>query len=140
MLDRCIHDVDDVARTHHALVVDRDIHEDLGQVDVLLIVRANQVVEGVPGDRQHRLVVHLGVVEPIEQVDAAGARRRQADAKPPGVLSVAAGGKRRGLFVAHLEEPDLVLMRAQRLEDAVHAIARQTEDRVYPPLDESLDQ
>ena len=92
----------------------------------------------MPGDRQHRLAVQLGVVQPVEQVDAAGAGGRQADAQPPGELGVAAGHERGGLLVPHLDEADLVLVRAQRLHDAVDAVAGQAEDSVDSPVDEAL--
>ena len=108
-LDRLVHHVVDVGRPHDALVVDGHVHEQLVEVHVLLVVRADQVVEGVPGDRQHRLAVALGVVQAVEQVDAAGAGGRQADAEPAGVLGVAAGGEGGRLLVPHLDELDLVL-------------------------------
>ena len=139
-LDGLVDDVDDVGRPHDPLVVGGDVHEQLVEVDVLLVVRADQVVEGVAGDRQHRLAVALGVVEAVEQVDAARPGRGQADAQPAGVLGVAAGGERGGLLVPHLDEADLVLVRAQRLEDAVDAVAGEAEDRVHAPVDQPLDQ
>ena len=126
-LDRLVDDVDDVRRPHDALVVRGDVHEQLVEIDVLLVVRADQVVEGVAGDRQHRLAVALGVVQAVQQVDAARARGRQADAEAAGVLGVAARGERRRLLVPHLDEADLVLVRAQRLEDAVDAVAGKAE-------------
>ena len=48
----------------------------------------------------------------------------EAHAEPAGVLGVAAGHEGRGLLVPHLDEADLVLARAQRLHDAVDAVAR----------------
>ena len=60
------------AGTHDALVEDRDIHEQLVQIDVLLIVHADQVVERVSGDREHRLLIALRVVEAVEQMNAPG--------------------------------------------------------------------
>ena len=85
----------DVRRSHDALVVDGHVHEELVEVHVLLVVRADQVVEGVAGDREHRLAVALGVVQAVEQVDAARAGGRQADAEASGELGVAARRRRR---------------------------------------------
>ena len=88
----------------------------------------------MPGDGQHRLAVQLGVVEAVEQVDAARAGGGQADAQPAGVLGVAAGHERRRLLVAHLDEADRVLALAQRLHDAVDAVAGQAEDDLHAPV------
>mgnify|MGYP000020595415 CR=1 FL=1 len=104
-LDRLVHDADDVVGPHHALAVGSDVHEQLVEGHVLLVVGADQVVPGVAGEGQHGLVVALGVVEAVGQVDAAGARCGQADAEPAGELSVATGGERGRLLVADLDEP-----------------------------------
>ena len=84
--------------------------------------------------------VELGVVEAVEQVDAAGAGGGEADAEPAGVLGVAAGHERRRLLVPHLDEADLVLALAQRLHDAVDAVAGQAEDDVDAPVVQGVDQ
>ena len=110
-LDRLVHDVVHVRRPHDPLVVGGHVHEQLVEVDVLLVVRADQVVEGVAGDGEDRLAVALGVVQAVEQVNAAGAGGGQADAEAAGVLGVAAGGEGGGLLVPHLDEPQLVLVR-----------------------------
>ena len=49
-----------------ALVIDRDVHKEFRQIDVLLILSANQVMKRMPGDGEHRLAVALRVVEPIQ--------------------------------------------------------------------------
>ena len=64
-----------VLRAHDLLVEDGDVLEELQQVDLLLVAHAHQVVVGLPGDRQHRGAVDLGVVEAVEQVDRPGAAR-----------------------------------------------------------------
>ena len=65
-LDGFIDDIVDVARTHDALVEFGDVHVELVEVHILLVVRADQVVESVPGDRQHRLAVAFRVVESVQ--------------------------------------------------------------------------
>ena len=92
------------------------------------------------GDRQHRLAVQLGVVEAVQQMNAAGAGGGQADAEPAGVLGVGAGHEGRGLLVPHLDEADLVLARAQRLHDAVDAVAGKSEDHVDAPVQNGFDE
>ena len=57
---------------HH--VVLGDVLEQLLQVHLLLVAGAEQRRLLHAGDRQHRRVVELGVVQPVEQVDAARAR------------------------------------------------------------------
>ena len=52
------------------------------EVDLLLVVAAERGARLLADDRDHRLVVELGVVEAVEQVDGAGAGGRQADARP----------------------------------------------------------
>ena len=61
-----VHDVLHVGRPHDPLVVQGHVHEELVEVDVLLIVRADEVVKGVAGDGEHRLAIELGVVESVE--------------------------------------------------------------------------
>src|SRR5690606_23510920 len=57
-----------------------------------------------------------------------------------GPLGVGAGGERGGLLVPHLDEADPVLARAQRLHDAVDAVAGDAEDGIDVPVDQRLDQ
>ena len=84
--------------------------------------------------------VQLGVVEAVEQVDAAGPGGREADAEPAGELGVAAGHEGGGLLVAHLDEADLVLALAQGLHDAVDAVAGQAEDDIDAPVVNRVDE
>ena len=112
-----------VRRSHHALVVGGDVHEQLVEIDVLLIMRADQIVERVPRDRQHGLAVALRVVETVQAVDASRSGCREAHAQPTGVFRVSARRERGGFLVSHLDEADLVLMTAERFEDPVYAVA-----------------
>jgi hypothetical protein len=48
-LDGLVDHADHVMRAHHALVIDRDVHEQFVEVDILLVVCANEVVEGMAG-------------------------------------------------------------------------------------------
>jgi len=100
----------------------------------------NEIVVLQPGDREHRGTVHLGVVKAVEQVNAAGPRGGKAHAEPAGELGVTARHEGGGLFVADLYEADLVLARAQRLHDAVDAVAGQAEHNIHAPIDKRFDQ
>ena len=139
-LDRLVDDVHDVRGTHDALIVRGDVDEELVEVDVLLVMRADEIVKCVARDREHGLTVALRVVEAVQQVNAARARCRETDAKAAGVLRVAASSERCRLFVSHLNEAHALLVRAQRLENAVDAIAGEAEHRVHTPRGEPLDE
>jgi hypothetical protein len=76
------------------------------QVDLLLVLRAQGGRLLLPHDRHHRLVVHLRVVEAVQQVDRAGPGGREADAHLAGELGVAARHEGRHLLVARLDELD----------------------------------
>src|SRR5262249_41603715 len=107
---------------------------------VLLGVGIHKVVELQPGDGEHGHAIELGIVEAVEQVNAARSRGRQAAAEPPRPFRVAAGHEGGRLLVAGLDEADLVLALAQGLHDSVDAVPRQPEDDLHAPLDQAVDQ
>jgi len=47
-----------------------------------------------PGDGEHGRAIELGVVQPVQQMDPAGAGGREADAELAGVLGIGAGHER----------------------------------------------
>ena len=110
------------------------------QVDFLLVAHPHQIMIGLAGDRQDGGVVHLGVVQAVQQVDRARAAGGDANAEPPGELGVAAGGERRPFLVTDLNEPDLLAQFPQRFHEAVDPVPWDAEDRVDPPLDEPVEQ
>ncbi len=139
-LDRLVDDIDDVIRPGDALVVGSDVHIQLVEIDVLLIVRADQIVEGMAGDGKYGLPVALRIVEAVEQVNAAGAGCGETDPQTAGIFRVAAGGEGRGLFVPYLDEADLLLVCPQGLENSVYAVAGKPKYRIDAPFDQALDQ
>lgn len=62
-----------------------------------------------------------------------------ADARA-GRFGVGAGHEGGGFLVPHLQEADAVLTHAQRLHDAVNAVARQAEHHLHLPVYERVDQ
>jgi len=130
----------DVGRAHDARIVDTDVHVELVELDVLLRVGLDQVVKLQARDGEHGLAVELGVVEAVEQVDAAGARGGEADAEPAGPLRIGAGVECGSFLVADLDEANLVLVGAQRLDDAVDAVTWNAEHRVDAPVDQGFDE
>jgi hypothetical protein len=137
---RQVRDVFDVRRPHDANAVFSDVGEDLVEFHVLLRTRADQVVIGHPGDRQHGRSIELGIVEPVDQVQSTWAGRRQADAEPARELRIAAGHERGGLLMAHLDEADGLVPLAKRFHDPVDPVARKTKDGIHAPLLEHLHQ
>ena len=59
------------------------------EIDLLLIVAADGGGRRLADDGDHRLVIHFGVVEPVEQMNRAGPARGHADAHLAGKLGVA---------------------------------------------------
>src|SRR4051812_4366866 len=92
------------------------------------------------GDGEHRSAVEFGVVESVQEMDAAGSASCDADTELSGELCIATRHESRGLFVACLDEPDLVLMSAERFDDPVDAVARDAEDGINAPIDESFNE
>jgi hypothetical protein len=113
-------------------------HEQLVELDVLLGVGVDEVVELQPGDGENWLAVELGVVQAVEQVDAAGSGGRHAHAEPPRPLGIGTGVECSRLLVPHLDEADAILAGPQRLHDSVDAVSRHAEDDVHPPFDQRL--
>ena len=90
------------------LVVLGDILEQMLQVDFLLIARAKHAGLLHAGDGEHRGVVKLGVVKPIQQVDCARPGSRQAHADPAGLLRVRRRHEGGRFFMVDQDELDLV--------------------------------
>ena len=88
--------------------------EHADQIDFLLIVAAERRAGLLPGDGQHRHVVHPRVVQAGDQVRRTGARGRHANTKFAGELGVGRGHERRHFLMAHLNELDLVCPEACR--------------------------
>ena len=60
-----IGDVFDVARTHDAGVVNRDVRKQPVETHVLLSMRVDQIMEMMSGNRQYRLTIQFGIVQTI---------------------------------------------------------------------------
>ena len=62
----------DMIRSHDALIVGSDIHVQPIERDILLSVGSNQIVKLQARECQHRLPIHLGVVQSVQQMNSAG--------------------------------------------------------------------
>src|SRR5690606_2270686 len=99
----------------------------------LLEITAEREGRRLADDRDDGLVVHPRVVEPVQEMDRAGPRCREADPDLAGELRVAARLERRELLVTALDEPDPVLRPVQRAEEAVDPVAGVAVDRADAP-------
>ena len=116
-----------------------DVLEEVLQIDFLLILAAERCRGRLSDDGDHRLVVHRGVVETVQQMDRARPRRRQADARLTGKFCMGPRHECRELFVPRLDEPRLVPGVLERRHDSVDAVSRITEDALHAPSLQSLD-
>jgi hypothetical protein len=89
-------------------------------------------------DRQHRLVIHLGVVESVQQMDGPGPGGGETDPDLTGELGMPPGHERRHLLVAHLDELRIALGAIQRTHDPVDAVAGVSEDPMNAPSPKAL--
>ncbi len=89
---------------------------------------------------QHRLAIHLGVVEAIEEMNRTGAGGGDTAAEPAGVLRVRARHEGGGFLVPHLHESHLLLMNPERLHQAVNTVTGEAKDRINPPIVDRLNE
>ena len=123
MADGQIHQRGNLDGDMDHLVVLGHVHEQLLQMDLLLVAGAQHLGLLGPSDGQHRDVVELGVVEAVQQVDGPRTRCGQADAEPARRLGVARGHKGGRLFVLDQYELHALLIAPQTLHDPVDAVA-----------------
>src|SRR6185437_16691679 len=84
-------------------------------------------------DRDHRLVIELGVVQTIQKVDGAGTGSRQAHADLAAELGMRARHERAHLFVPRPDQLELVAGAVQRAHQAIDAVTGITVDASYAP-------
>ena len=135
--------VDELAR----LLRDHAVLDELGhvleqnlEIDLLLVVRAERGALLLADDREDGDVVELRVVEAVEQVDRARARRRHADAERVGAgeLRVAACHESGHLLVTGLDEVGVAVGPVERAEERVDPVAGVAVDAVDVPLAQAL--
>src|SRR4051794_18252250 len=107
-LNCLIHYIHHVGRAHDPLIISSDVHKQLVQIDILLLVGTDEIVEGVSGDREHWLSVALGVVEAVQQMNSARPRGGETNAQTPRELGITASGECGCSLVPHLNELQLV--------------------------------
>src|SRR6185312_10058239 len=86
----------------------------------------------------HRLMIHLCVVQTIQQVDSTRPRSGHTYSHFTGEFGMRAGHKGSHLFMPRLDEIYLVLCAVERAHDAVDPIPRITIDPPDTPGDQSF--
>ena len=114
--------------------------EDLLGVGLLEVAASDLGAGDVGGDREDGRCVALAVVQPVEQVHAAGSRRAEHGGRPAGDLGVRPGGEGAGLLVAHVHELDVAVVPAQGVDDRVGRVADDAVDLADSDLDHLVDQ
>ncbi|SAL88412.1 hypothetical protein AWB68_08766 [Caballeronia choica] len=117
-----------------------DVLEHRNKIEFLLIVAAKRGARLLPGDREHRHVVHARVVQAGQEMRRAGTRSRNAHAEFAGKFGMRGCHECGHFFVACLNEFDLVLCAIERAEDAVDAVARISEDTAHAPRVKTINQ
>ena len=134
------HDIGRMGRAHDARVVDGDVHVKLVELHVLLREGVEKVVELEAGDGEHRRLIEFGVIESVQEMDAARPGSRDADPEPPGPFRIGACCEGGSLLMADLNEADFVFPPTKRFDQSVNAIARNSEYCVHSPVDQSVDE
>ena len=83
-------------------------------------------------------MIHLGVVQAIEQMNRAGPGGCQAHADLAGELRMRTGHEGGHFFMANLHELRLVIRAFEGAHDAVDAVARKSVDSVDAPVQKTL--
>src|SRR2546423_1584030 len=135
-----VHEVPGLRGLHAGADEDRHVLEEGLEIDLLLVVGPQRHPLLLPHDGEHRLVIQLGVVQPVQEVDGSGTRRRDAYADVVRELGVSAGHERGHLLVAGLDELRALRFGAiERTEEAVDAVSGVSEHAVHAPFTEAFE-
>src|SRR5687767_391284 len=105
-------------------IVAGDVLEERMQVNLLLEITAQSRTDRLADNGQYRLVIKLGIVQAVQQMDRPGARCGEADSDLASELGVPGRHKRRLLFMPDLHELEAIQSPVERTQNAVDAVAR----------------
>ncbi len=140
--ERRVDDDTDRVRRGDGLHVAGDVGEHALEVRLLLGERPDRCQALLPDDRDDRLVVHLRVVQAVEQVERAGARGRDADPDLAGELRVRGRHQRGDLLVRRADVLELAFAAvglAERPVERADPVARVAEDARDAPCLDAVD-
>ena len=115
-----------------------DVFEERQEIDFLLVVTAQGRELLLADDRDHRLVVELGVIQAVQQMYRARAGRGEAHADFAGELRVRARLEGRELLVARLHELNAMVAAIEGAHDSIDAVSRITVNTPHTPGGEAL--
>jgi hypothetical protein len=101
---------------------------------------ADEIVVGQAGDGQYRLSIQFRIIETVEQMQAAGPRRREAHTQTAGELRISARHEAGCFFMTNLDEANGVALFSEGFHDAVNTVTRKTENCVDTPVLKNLNQ
>lgn len=127
-------------RRGHVHIFVGDVLEQGDEVHFLLVMPAERHPRLLAHEGDDRLMIELRVVQPVQEVDGAGARRREADADLAGELRMRARHERGELLVPRLDEANPIARAIESAHDAVDAVPRISIDPGDVPLREPLEQ
>ncbi len=120
-------------RRHHVHVLVRDVLEQGKQIHFLLVIAAERHPVLLADERHHRLMIHLGVVQAVQQMDRARPGSSQTDTDFSGEFCMGASHEGRQLLMSRLHELDSGFGTAEGADDAVDAVTRITVDSSDAP-------
>jgi len=82
------------ALVHDSLIEDGDVPYRAVEIDILLVVHADQIVESVPCDCEHRLQIAISLIEAIQKMHAAWAGKSAANTDASRIFRVTHGRER----------------------------------------------
>src|SRR5690348_889741 len=92
----------------------------------------------VTGYRQDRLAIQLGVIQPIQKMDASRTGGGHANSKLSGIFRIRTSHEGGRLLMPNLNKPDLLFARAQGFHDSVNSITRQAKNHFNAPVQKSI--
>jgi|GEM_PF-3809784 len=117
------------------LAVNGNVGEQTLQVNFLMLLGADEFGLHLPGNGEHRRMVELGIVKPVQQVNGARPGGTDTGGQLPGQLGLGRSGKGARFFMADLDEADLLLTTngighvvdgiSRNTEQVAHAVGRQ---------------
>src|SRR2546430_432890 len=114
------------------------LREELFGVGFLKIAAADFRAGNLRRDGEDGHTTAVTVVEAVDQMQITGATTAGADCQASGEMRVRARGKRRRLFMSHVNPLDIVLF-ADGIRDAIERVARDSVDSFDPSESQRFD-
>jgi hypothetical protein len=92
------------------------------EIKILLVMRPDGRAGLLPHERQHRLMVELGIVEAVQEVDRTRTGRRDADADLTRELRFATGHEACHFLMPNLDEVDDSIQPRKSADQSANAV------------------